>query len=59
MAVNLSKGGKVSLAKAAADAGVQGAIQNIVIGLGWDANAFDGGSDFDLDASVFLCGESG
>lgn len=59
MAVNLSKGGKVSLAKAAADAGVQGALQNIIIGLGWDANAFDGGSDFDLDASVFLCGESG
>lgn len=59
MAVSLSKGGKVSLAKAAADAGIQGTLQNIVVGLGWDPNKFDGGSDFDLDASVFLCGASG
>ncbi len=59
MAVNLSKGGKISLAKAAADAGIQGGLDKIVVGLGWDANAFDGGSDFDLDASVFMCGASG
>lgn len=59
MAVNLSKGGKISLAKAAADAGITGGLDDIVVGLGWDANAFDGGSEFDLDASVFLCGASG
>lgn len=58
MAVNLSKGGKISLSKAAADAGIQ-TLDKIVVGLGWDANAFDGGSEFDLDASVFLCGASG
>ena len=53
--VSLSKGGKVSLAKAAADAGVA-SLDKILIGLGWDTNKYDGGSDFDLDASAFLCG---
>ena len=57
--VNLSKGGKISLAKAAADSGVQGALSKIVVGLGWDTNAYDGGYDFDLDASAFLVGPSG
>lgn len=59
MAVNLSKGGKVSLAKVAADAGISGGLTNIVVGLGWDTNKYDGGGDFDLDASAFCCGESG
>lgn len=59
MAVNLSKGGKVSLAKAAAEAGIQGGLNNIVIGLGWDTNKYDGGAQFDLDASVFLANETG
>ena len=53
MAVSLSKGGKVSLAKAAADAGVT-TLKNIGVGLGWDVKRYDGGSDFDLDASAFL-----
>lgn len=53
MPVNLSKGGKVSLAKAAADAGVAG-LSKVAVGLGWDTNRYDGGSDFDLDASAFL-----
>ena len=59
MAVNLSKGGKISLAKAAADAGIQGGLTKIMVGLGWDTNKYDGGGEFDLDASVFLCGADG
>lgn len=50
MAVNLSKGQRVSL-----DKGMQMAL----IGLGWDINQYDGGADFDLDASAFLLGENG
>lgn len=53
MAVNLSKGGKVSLAKAASDSGV-GALTSVTVGLGWDTNRYDGGADFDLDASAFM-----
>lgn len=58
MAVNLSKGGKVSLAKAAADAGVTG-LSKVVVGLGWDVNRYDGGADFDLDASCFMLKNDG
>ena len=58
MAVNLSKGGKVSLAKVASDAGIA-SLNNITVGLGWDANRYDGGADFDLDASAFLSGANG
>jgi tellurium resistance protein TerD len=58
MPVNLSKGSKVSLAKVAAEAGVAG-LSKIVVGLGWDTNRYDGGSDFDLDASAFLTGANG
>jgi len=50
MAVNLSKGQKVSL-----DKGVRLAL----VGLGWDTNRYDGGYDFDLDASAFLLGANG
>ena len=59
MAVNLSKGAKVSLAKVAADAGIQGGLNKIMVGLGWDVNKYDGGAQFDLDASVFMVGASG
>ncbi len=52
MGVSLSKGGNVSLSKAAPN------LKNILIGLGWEANAFDG-QEFDLDASLFLVGENG
>lgn len=58
MGISLSKdqkGTKISLAKVAADAGIAGGLSKIVVGLGWDCNAFDGGGDFDLDASVFVC----
>lgn len=58
MAVSLSKGGKVSLAKVAADAGVS-SLTKITVGLGWDCNRYDGGADFDLDAAAFMCGQNG
>ncbi len=48
MAVNLKKGGRVSLTK---DAGfVKG-----MIGLGWDTNRYQGSADFDLDLVIFEC----
>lgn len=47
--INLSKGGRVNLSKEAPG------TQKFRIGLGWDANATDTGTDFDLDVSVFLC----
>ena len=53
MAVSLSKGQKVDLTK-----GNPG-LTKLIVGLGWDTNKYDGGSDFDLDASAFLCGENG
>jgi len=52
MAVSLSKGGNVSLTKEAPG------LTAITVGLGWDARVTDG-SAFDLDASVFICGEDG
>lgn len=58
MAVSLSKGGKVSLAKAAADAGVA-TLKKVIVGLGWDVNRYDGGQQFDLDASAFMQGGNG
>ena len=53
MGINLSKGQKVSLTK-----GNPG-LKNIMVGLGWDVNAFDTGADFDLDAAAFMLGSNG
>lgn len=50
MAVSLSKGERVSLDKG---------MTRALVGLGWDTNKYDGGADFDLDASAFLLGENG
>ncbi len=50
MAISLKKGERVSLEKVAPG------LKAGFIGLGWDAKATDTGSDFDLDASVFLLG---
>lgn len=52
MAVSLSKGSNVSLSKEAPG------LSEVVVGLGWDARKTDG-TEFDLDASVFVTGESG
>ena len=59
MAVSLSKGGKVSLAKVAADAGISGGLTKIMVGRGWDVNRYDGGADFDLDAAAFMLAGTG
>ena len=58
MAVSLSKGGKVSLAKAAEDSGVA-SLQKVTVGLGWDVNRYDGGAQFDLDAAAFMLSGTG
>ncbi len=52
MAVSLSKGGNISLEKAAPG------MTHATIGLGWDPRTTDG-AQFDLDASALLCGSSG
>lgn len=52
MPVSLSKGGNVSLSKAAPG------LKAISVGLGWDLRATDGAA-FDLDASVFLLNTGG
>ncbi|MCC0177449.1 TerD family protein [Waterburya agarophytonicola K14] len=48
MAVNLSKGQRISLEKVAPG------LSEVFVGLGWDTNITDTGRDFDIDASVFL-----
>ena len=53
MPINLSKGQKVDLTK-----GNPG-LKKIMVGLGWDVNAFDSGADFDLDAAAFMVGANG
>ena len=53
MPINLSKGQKVDLTKGNAS------LKHIMVGLGWDVNAFDSGYDFGLDASAFMCGANG
>ena len=53
MPVCLQKGQKVSLTK-----GNPG-LKNVVVGIGWDVNAFDTGGDFDLDAAAFCLTETG
>ena len=50
MAVSLQKGQRVGLGNS---------IQYALVGLGWDSNKYDGGYDFDLDASAFLLGADG
>lgn len=50
MAINLQKGQRVSL---------DNSMKLALVGLGWDTNRYDGGFDFDLDASAFLLGENG
>jgi tellurium resistance protein TerD len=52
MSVNLTKGGNVSLTKAAPG------LSAVVVGLGWDARTTDG-TAFDLDASAIVCDADG
>lgn len=53
MPVSLQKGQKVSLTK-----GNPG-LSNVVVGVGWDVNAFDTGGSFDLDGAAFLLTDAG
>jgi len=53
MTVSLAKGQKVDLTK------TNPGLTKILVGLGWDTNKYDGGGEFDLDASAFLLAESG
>ena len=53
MPINLQKGQKVSLTKD------NPGLSKIVVGLGWDVNAFDTGGDFDLDTAAFLLTDTG
>ena len=53
MGVSLRKGQKVDLTKG------NPSLKKVLIGLGWDVNKYDGGFDFDLDASAFLLNDTG
>ena len=53
MSVILTKGQRVDLTKD------RPSLKNVIIGLGWDINHYDGESDFDLDASVFMTKDNG
>ena len=53
MAVSLAKGQKVDLTK------TNPGLKEVLIGLGWDTNKYDGGKDFDLDASVYMLAGNG
>ncbi|GAB4070917.1 calcium homeostasis/redox stress adaptation protein [Angustibacter speluncae] len=54
MGLSLTKGGNMSLTKAAGPAG----LSAVTVGLGWDARSTDG-SPFDLDSSAIVVGTSG
>ncbi|PZD97029.1 chemical-damaging agent resistance protein C [Paenibacillus sambharensis] len=53
MAISLSKGQKIDLTK------TNPGLTKILVGLGWDTNKYDGGKDFDLDASIFCLNAQG
>lgn len=53
MGIVLQKGQKIDLTKG------DPSLNKLLVGLGWDTNTYDGGFDFDLDASVFMVGASG
>ncbi|MBQ7221246.1 MAG: TerD family protein [Synergistaceae bacterium] len=53
MPINLVKGQKIDLTKGNPN------LSKILVGLGWDVKKYDGGYDFDLDASAFLTGANG
>lgn len=53
MSINLGKGGSINLSKEDPN------LVHVIVGLGWDANQYDTGGDFDLDGSAFCCGIDG
>ena len=52
MSISLKKGERVSLEKVAPG------LEAVLVGLGWNINKTDSGSDFDLDVSVFMLGSN-
>ena len=52
MAISLEKGQRISLEK------VSPGLEAVLVGLGWDVNKTDSGTDFDIDASVFMLGSN-
>lgn len=57
MTVSLTKGAKVDIEKAAADAGNTAGLDKVSVCFGWDTSR--GGSEFDLDGSVVACDDAG
>ena len=53
MPISLKKGQKVSITKD------NPGLSKVVVGLGWDVNAFDTGGDFDLVTAAFLLTDTG
>ncbi|PKR83282.1 TerD family protein [Heyndrickxia camelliae] len=53
MGIVLSKGQRIDLTK------TNPGLTKAIIGLGWDTNKYNGGHDFDLDASAFLADANG
>ena len=53
MSISLQKGQRVDLTKD------RPSLKNVLIGLGWDINHYDGETDFDLDASAFMTKANG
>ncbi|WP_027416124.1 TerD family protein [Aneurinibacillus terranovensis] len=53
MSISLSKGQRIDLTK------TNPGLKKVIVGLGWDIKHYDGGYDFDLDASAFLLDENG
>ena len=53
MAITLAKGQKVDLTK------TNPGLKNVIVGLGWDTNRYDGGHSFDLDTAAFLTAGNG
>ncbi len=53
MTISLAKGQRIDLTK------TNPGLSKVIIGLGWDTNKYNGGHDFDLDASAFLLHEDG
>ena len=48
MSINLEKGGRINLSKE------MPSLNKVRVGLGWEANQFDTGGDFDIDVSLFM-----
>ncbi len=53
LGITLQKGQKIDLTKG------NPSLSQVVIGLGWDVNAFNTGTAFDLDATAFLLSAGG